>query len=53
MDFPHGLHERTLLYGSLTRDDLGRFYMVGRTTLDNGAKRPVVLQVTTGTNHRQ
>lgn len=48
IDFRHGLHERTLLYGSLTRDNVGSFYIAGRTTIGSGAKRPLLLQVATG-----
>jgi hypothetical protein len=48
IEFRHGLHRRTLLYGSLTRDDAGRFYVAGRTTIEGGAKRPLLLQVGTG-----
>ncbi len=47
-DFRHGLHEHTLLYGSLTRDNAGRFYVAGRTTLNTGAKRPLLLQAAAG-----
>ncbi|MFO1318855.1 MAG: hypothetical protein U1F52_04525 [Burkholderiales bacterium] len=39
-----GLTER-LLYGSITRDHDGRFYLVGRVDAAAGGHRPVVLQV--------
>lgn len=35
-----------LLYGSMTRDDEGRFYVVGRADAEGGGHRPVVLQLT-------
>ena len=44
--FPHGLGYPPLLYGSQTRDDQGRFYLVGRRRKD-GNKLPVILQLRT------
>ena len=34
-----------LLYGSVSRDNAGRFYLGGWTATDAGGQRPVVLQV--------
>ena len=45
---PHGLGtDRTLLYGTQTRDDKGRFYVVGRR-MKNGVRVPVILQLDPG-----
>jgi hypothetical protein len=37
--------KNVLLYGSVTRDDAGRFYVGGWTSRDGGEK-PLVLQIT-------
>ncbi len=46
--FPHGLGNPVLLYGTQTRDDQGRFYLVGRRHLDETGRAPVILQLDAG-----
>jgi hypothetical protein len=37
---------KVLLYGSISRDNAGRFYVAGWATGESGGQRPLVLQVT-------
>ncbi len=45
--FPHPFTNPVLFYGSQTRDDQGRFYVVGRRHEGEG-RLPVILQLTAG-----
>ena len=36
---------KVLLYGSITRDDAGRFYVAGWASNESGGQRPLVLQI--------
>jgi hypothetical protein len=40
--------QKLLLYGSISRDNAGRFYVGGWASNDVGAQRPVVLQIASG-----
>jgi len=40
--------QRLLLYGSISRDNAGRFYVGGWASTGAGGQRPVVLQIGAG-----
>ena len=46
LDFP--ISGKPLVYGSITRDRAGRFYMVGRHKAPDGRKGPLLLQLDVG-----
>ena len=37
---------KVLLYGSISRDDAGRFYVAGWASNESGGQRPLILQIT-------